>query len=107
MSFDTMTLEGRWKAVKSNRSFPGKRIEIVDPDDERFRNVYEDLDQELPMDERKALLTLFPEYSKASSKGDDDTGFTTMTHKEAVADIEKMLDQGYVLRSIEKDRIHV
>lgn len=85
--------------------FRERRIVLVDPDDPtgRTRNVYEDIDQEQIKGDRHAVITLFPEYSKASAKGIDDAGQVVVTHEAALRDICKMLEQGYVIHEITKD----
>lgn len=87
--------------------FHGRRVTLVDPDDltGRTRNVYEDLDRcDDGCRDRKALLTLYPEHPKAKAKGDDDSGQVVLTHAEALADMQRMIQRfGYVVQSIERD----
>lgn len=89
--------------------FRNKRIILVDRDypDDWHRNVYEDIDQETPDADRMVLLTMYPEYSQAASMGDTGCGLVVLTHKQAIADIRKMLGLGYVMTSIAREREEV
>jgi hypothetical protein len=86
--------------------FRNKRIILVDRDypDDWHRNVYEDIDQETPDAERMVLLTMYPEYSQSASRGDTGSGLVVLTHKQAIADIRKMLSLGYEMTSISRER---
>lgn len=107
MSFTDLDLRNKWELIQRYKRLNGKRITVVDPDDERNRNVYEDLDQESSNKEFMVVLTMYPEFSKAQANGEDDAGVVTMSHEEAVRDIQIMLKQGYVIRSIERDRVQI
>ena len=93
-----------WAAMRGE--FPMRRIDVVDPDDPRQRNVYEDIEVEDGSCTRMCLVSLHPECAEAIANGLDPVGSQeVISHAKALADIEKLLKQGWVLVHFAHDKI--
>ena len=85
-------------------TFAGRKVILVDPDTLVDRVTYEDLDED--EGERKALVTLDPQNTTWRSLGSPDgmnDGQVVMSHSRAIADMVKMILQGYRVQLIKRD----
>jgi hypothetical protein len=99
-----MTLQQEIALILASGSFHGRKVEIVDPDDRRNRQIYEDLDVEVIGEERKALITIHPEHAVEAAKGDTEAGLVVVTMSKAVADLRRMLERfGYEPVRVSRD----
>lgn len=91
-------------ALRVRGDFANRRIVLADPDDPRTYQVYEDLDWDDDRQTRLALITLFPERSKAQARGDDESGMVVTTHHAALEDMARMVERhGYRIQRIARD----
>lgn len=92
-----------YRRLKREGEFRGRKIVVIDPEEPQYVNIYEDLDQDRPRSERQAVVTLQPEYNKAQARGDDAAGQYVMSHAKVFSDIDRMLKQGFIIKSITRD----